>query len=105
MGKLTYGAGIWAFGQFVDRYAGDGYGPTRTSQQMIEDAAKVPGLKHLDINVPFDIPERTAVEIKKMLDDNGLICRATTPHIYMREYVKGSFTNPDTIPISALPAN
>ena len=84
MGKLTYGAGIWAFGQFVDRYAGDGYGPTRTSQQMIEDAAKVPGLKHLDINVPFDIPERTAVEIKKMLDDNGLICRATTPHIYMR---------------------
>jgi xylose isomerase len=96
MGKLTYGAGIWAFGQFVDRYAGDGYGPTRTSQQMIEDAAKVPGLKHLDINVPFDIPERTAIEIKKMLDDNGLICRATTPHIYMREYVKGSFTNPDT---------
>ena len=96
MAKLTYGAGIWAFGQFVDRYAGDGYGPTRTSQQMIKDAAKVPGLKHLDINVPFDIPERTAVEIKKMLDDNGLICRATTPHIYMREYVKGSFTNPDT---------
>ena len=96
MGKLTYGAGIWAFGQFVDRYAGDGYGPTRTSKQMIEDAAKGPGLKHLDINVPFDIPERTAVEIKKMLDDNGLICRATTPHIYMREYVKGSFTNPDT---------
>ena len=40
MGKLTYGAGIWAFGQFVDRYAGDGYGPTRTSKQMIEDAAK-----------------------------------------------------------------
>jgi len=32
MGKLTFGAGIWAFGQFVDRYAGDGYGPTRSSQ-------------------------------------------------------------------------
>ena len=30
------------------------------------------------------------------LDDNGLICRATTPHIYMRDYVKGSFTNPDS---------
>ena len=46
MGKLTFGAGIWAFGQFVDRYAGDGYGPTRSSQQMIEDAARVPGPQH-----------------------------------------------------------
>lgn len=92
---LTFGTGIWAFGQFVDRYAADGYGPARSTRDMIETAAKVPDLVHLDINVPFATESLSAADVKMMLDDNGLKCRATTPHIYMREYVKGSFTNPD----------
>jgi L-rhamnose isomerase len=95
MAQLEFGAGIWAFGQFVDRYASDGYGPARTSLEMIQAAASVPDLVYLDINVPFDTPERTAQEIKTMLDDHGLKCRATTPHIYMREFVRGALTNPD----------
>lgn len=95
MSQLEFGAGIWAFGQFVDRYASDGYGPPRTSLEMIQAAASVPDLVHLDINVPFDTPERTAQEIKTMLDDHGLKCRATTPHIYMRQFSRGALTNPD----------
>jgi L-rhamnose isomerase len=95
MSQLEFGAGIWAFGQFVDRYASDGYGPARTSLEMIQAAASVPDLVHLDINVPFDTPERTAQEIKTMLDDHGLKCRATTPHIYMRQFSRGALTNPD----------
>ena len=95
MSQLEFGAGIWAFGQFVDRYASDGYGPAQDSLQMIQSAAKVPDLVHLDINVPFDKPERTAAEIKTMLDDHGLKCRATTPHIYMRQFARGALTNPD----------
>lgn len=95
MGKLTFGTGIWAFGQFVDRYAADGYGDPKNSRDMIEAAAKVPDLIHLDINVPFATDGLKATEMRKMLDDHGLKCRATTPHIYMREYAKGSFTNPD----------
>ncbi len=95
MADLTFGAGIWAFGQFVDRYAADGYGPPRSSRDMIEAAARVPGLVHLDINVPFATGGLAATEMRKMLDDNGLVCRATTPHIYMSEYVKGALTNPE----------
>ena len=94
MAPLEFGTGIWAFGQFVDRYAGDGYGPPRDSRDMIEAAGRVPGLSCLDINVPFATEGATAAEIKQLLDDNGLTCRATTPHIYMREYAKGAFTNP-----------
>jgi xylose isomerase len=30
-----YGAGIWLFGQFVDRYASDGYGPPVTTVQAL----------------------------------------------------------------------
>ena len=95
MAPLVFGTGIWAFGQFVDRYAADGYGPARNTQDMIESAARVPNLVYLDINVPFATEGMTAQQVRTMLDDNGLKCRAATPHIYMREYAKGAFTNPD----------
>ncbi len=96
MAPLTFGTGIWAFGQFVDRYAADGYGPPRGTRDMIEMAARVPNLVYLDINVPFATEGMSAREVRTLLDDNGLKCRAATPHIYMREYVKGSFTNPSS---------
>jgi hypothetical protein len=95
MSDLRFGTGIWAFGQLVDRYAADGYGDPQNSRDMIIAASRVPDLEYLDINVPFATAGLSSVEMKKMLDDNGLKCRATTPHIYMREYAKGSFTNPD----------
>lgn len=93
--QFEFGTGIWAFGQFVDRYAADGYGPPRSTRDMLETAARVPDLVHLDINVPFATDGLPASEVRTMLDDLGLKCRATTPHIYMREYMKGAFTNPD----------
>lgn len=91
---LEFGTGIWAFGQFVDRYAGDGYGPARSTVEMLDSAARVPGLTYLDINVPFATAELGAADVRRLLDDRGLKCRATTPHIYMREYARGAFTNP-----------
>ena len=96
MTAFEYGTGIWAFGQFVDRYAGDGYGPSRSTEDMLDAAAQVQGLTYLDINVPFATDSLNAHDVKTMLDDRGLKCRATTPHIYMREYSRGAFTNPDS---------
>ena len=96
MTAFEYGTGIWAFGQFVDRYAGDGYGPSRSTEEMLDAAAQVQGLTYLDINVPFATDSLNAHDVKTMLDDRGLKCRATTPHIYIREYSRGAFTNPDS---------
>ena len=96
MTAFEYGTGIWAFGQFVDRYAGDGYGPSRSTEEMLDAAAQVQGLTYLDIIVPFATDSLNAHDVKTMLDDRGLKCRATTPHIYMREYARGAFTNPDS---------
>lgn len=95
MSDFQFGTGIWAFGQFVDRYAGDGYGPPKSTEEMLDAASAVPGLTYLDINVPFASENLSPSEVKTMLDERGLKCRATTPHIYMREYARGSFTNPD----------
>ena len=67
MTKLEFGTGIWAFGQFVDRYAADGYGDPKNSFDMIKAAAQVPNLKYLDINVPFASEGMKPVEMKKLL--------------------------------------
>ena len=90
-----YGAGIWLFGQFVDRYASDGYGPAVTSVGAIEKAGQVPGLKWLDVNYPFNSPTETVADVRAALERTGIRAIAITPHVYMRQYAKGSFTNPD----------
>jgi xylose isomerase len=41
IGKQQYGAGIWHFATYVDRYATDGYGPKRSLLEMIDLAGKV----------------------------------------------------------------
>ena len=36
-----YGAGLWHFAQYVDRYATDGYGPPVTTLEAIDLAGQV----------------------------------------------------------------
>ena len=36
--SMRFGAGIWLFGQFVDRYATDAYGPPVSTLEAIEAA-------------------------------------------------------------------
>ncbi|MEV5324593.1 TIM barrel protein [Nonomuraea sp. NPDC052634] len=95
MSALTFGAGIWAFGQIVDRYATDGYGPARTMTEMLDLAAAVDGLECLDVNVPFAEGVTKASEVAGLLAERGLRARAITPHVYTREFARGAFTNPD----------
>ena len=50
MAELRFGAGLWMFGQFVDRYATDAYGPPVTTLDAIARAGEVDGLEVLDVN-------------------------------------------------------
>lgn len=90
-----YGAGLWLFGQLVDRYAADAYGPPVSTVAAIERAARVPGLKYLDINYPFNDPAETVDDVQAALKRTGLRAIAITPHIYTRQFQAGSFSNPD----------
>ncbi len=89
-----FGAGLWLFGQFIDRYATDAYGPPVGVLKAIDRAGQVGDLVCLDINFPFDEGVSTA-DIKAALDKNGLRCHAITPASYSRKYRKGGLTNPD----------
>jgi xylose isomerase len=92
---MRFGAGIWLFGQFVDRYATDAYGPPVSTLEAIERAGAVGDLEVLDVNFPFSDPDITVEEVARALDDAGLKADTITPHIYTREFVSGAFTNPD----------
>ena len=56
---MKFGAGLWMFGQFVDRYATDAYGPEVSTLEAIERAGAVGELEALDVNYPFSHPDIT----------------------------------------------
>ncbi len=95
MGKQRYGAGIWHFATFVDRYATDGYGKTRSLIDMIDLAGMVDDLSVVDINYPFVDSSMSLSTVGDALSRNGLSVIGITPEIYTRQFAKGAFTNPD----------
>jgi xylose isomerase len=93
--NYEFGAGIWMFQQFIDRYATDAYGPPVGTLEAIERATAVGDIKVLDINYPFAGEGVTVAQVRETLQRTGLRAQAITPHLYMREFQLGSFTNPD----------
>jgi xylose isomerase len=90
-----YGAGLWHFAQYVDRYATDGYGPPVTTLEAIDLAGQVGDLAVVDINYPFNPPTLAPGEVAAALKRNNLSAIGITPEIYTREFCRGAFTNPD----------
>jgi xylose isomerase len=95
MGKQLYGAGIWHFATYVDRYATDGYGDPVTLPEAIDRAGRVGDLSYVDLTYPFADPDLTLKEVKLALERNSLQVIGITPEIYTRVFAKGAFTNPD----------
>ena len=93
--NVKFGAGVWMFGRFMDRYATDGYGAEVTMPDAIRRAAEVGELSALDLNHPFWSPDVGLAEISAALEETGLRAVAITPEIYTRQFVRGAFTNPD----------
>ncbi|MGH3168929.1 MAG: sugar phosphate isomerase/epimerase family protein [Trebonia sp.] len=95
MSNQRFGAGIWHFATYVDRYATDGYGEPRTVLDAIDFAGKVGDLSVVDLNYPFFGGDFSLEEVAAALRRNGLGVIGITPEIYTRVFAKGSFTNPD----------
>lgn len=95
MTAQRFGAGIWHFATYLDRYATDGYGTPRSVIEAIDLAGQVKDLSVVDINYPFFGGDFSNAQVKEALDRNKLGVIGITPEIYTREFVKGSFTNPD----------
>lgn len=95
MSKLRFGAGIWHFATYVDRYATDGYGAPVSLIEAIDKAGQVGDLSVVDLNYPFVDPKLSLDEVEVALKRNNLGVIGITPEIYTRQFSKGAFTNPD----------
>lgn len=95
MSNLRFGAGIWHFATYVDRYATDGYGESLSMLDGIELAGKVDDLSVVDLNYPFPGGDFTNEQVKQALDAQNLSVIGITPEIYTKVFRKGAFTNPD----------
>lgn len=94
-GKQVFGAGIWHFATYVDRYATDGYGEPRSVIDAIDLAGQVDDLSVVDLNFPYFGGSFSNEDIREALQRNDLSVIGITPEIYTRVFAKGSFTNPD----------
>jgi xylose isomerase len=90
-----FGAGLWHFGQFRDRYATDGYGPAVSTLEAIEIAGSVKDLSVVDLLYPFSPADLELGQVAEALHAAGLSAVAVTPEIYTRRFGRGGFTNPD----------
>jgi xylose isomerase len=90
----AFGAGLWHFASYVDRYATDGYAPAVSTLEMIDRAAEVEGLSAVDVPYPFT-PGVTLEQVQGALSAHDLSVTGVTPEIYLRKFGKGAFTNPD----------
>lgn len=89
-----FGAGLWHFASYVDRYATDGYAPPVSTLEQIDRAGQVGDLSWVDVPYPFT-EGVTVDDVAAALKAHGLRAIGVTPEIYMRKYSKGAFTNPD----------
>jgi len=88
-----FGAGLWNFASYVDRYATDGYGEPVSTIGQIERAGAVGDLSVVDLNHPFT--EGVGLdEVKDALKANNLSAIGVTPEIYTRQFARGAFTHP-----------
>jgi xylose isomerase len=90
-----FGAGIWHFASYVDRYATEGYGDPVSTVEAIDLAGQVGSLSVVDLNWPFAPKDVDTGDIKAALAQANLEAIAITPEIYNRAFVRGGFTNPD----------
>ncbi|GAB3812796.1 TIM barrel protein [Tessaracoccus terricola] len=95
MSTPRFGAGIWHFATYVDRYATDGYGEPRSILDAIELAGKVDDLSVVDLNYPFFGGDFSNEQVKAALDAQDLSVIGITPEMYTNVFRKGAFTNPD----------
>lgn len=94
MQTQSFGAGLWNFASYVDRYATDGYAEPVSTLEQIRLAGTVGDLTYVDLNFPFS-HGATLSEVREALAAADLAAIGVTPDIYMRRFGRGAFTNPD----------
>src|SRR3546814_13370123 len=92
--NLKFGAGIWHFATYVDRYATDGYGPPRSLIEMIDLAGQVENPSVVDLNYPFVDPDLSLHAAEPALTRHTLQVTCVPPDIYTARFHHGALPLP-----------
>jgi xylose isomerase len=88
-----FGAGLWMFGGSSDRFNVAGYKPGNRLEEQIEMAARVPGLKAVEVH-QSDLGDMTPTEFARLLSKKRLICSCVNTNVWGEaKYMHGGFTH------------
>ncbi len=94
MANEKFSAGLWVFAQSIEKYGG--YNRALSVQEQIKAAASVPGLKGLELIAPTHVSLENAKEVRKWLDDAGLVTVSVNPYLWTEpQWKRGSISAPD----------
>jgi len=83
-------------GNTCDRFLPTGYKESRPKEEMIRQAAAIPGIQGIELVGSWDITEANAREIKRTLSAAGLECVSIIPDLFsQKRWGNGSFSAKD----------
>lgn len=86
-------AGLWVFASSVEKFS---YDVALSVREQIKTAARVPGLKGLELIAPTHVNTGNVKEIKALLTDLGLTAVSVNPNLWTDElWRRGAFTSSD----------
>lgn len=90
--SLRFSTGLWAFSSAADKYCTEGYRDTPKVQEAIAAAAKVKGIKGVEIQQTDITPEMPVKEMKRLLKEFGLTCSGVSANMaQMRKFSLAAF--------------
>ncbi len=78
---LKLSAGLWVFSGAPDGYCSHGYRDPLRLQDKLAIAAKIKGIKAVEVSQTDVSPDLPTKELKRILKDCGLACSAVTPSL------------------------
>ncbi len=81
-------------GNTCDRFVSTGYKEQPSKEEMVRQAASIPGVSAVELVGSWDITEKNAAQMRRMLDDNGLTCSCIIPDLFANKiWAQGSLSS------------
>jgi len=95
--KNSYSVILGNLGNTCDRFLPTGYKDACRKDEMIRQAASIPGIEGIELVGSWDITESNTREVAAMLEETGLKCVSIIPDLFsQKRWGNGSFSAKDS---------
>ncbi|MBL7648391.1 MAG: sugar phosphate isomerase/epimerase [Candidatus Hydrogenedentes bacterium] len=89
---MKFSTGLWVFSHHPDRFCPEGYRESPKVSEAIALAAKIKGLKAVEVSQTDISSEMPVKEMKRILKDNGLLCSGVNTNLgHTRRFALSGF--------------